>query len=164
MTKIKLAIKIIIISLSIILLGCEEKKKNTFYDKVSYYHSNTYMIPGPPDNTQKFEIYFFDFAHKANIDAYSNLFKFGYKECKISPELTLKIDELFTSTAPPKKMADYRCLNCYQDILLFYQKKKLIGVAKFDFKCDKYYYTNFLPNKKIFLKRDCGKYKYLFKD
>lgn len=164
MAKSKSAKKILIIFLSIILVGCGEKKKNTFYDKVSYYHSNSYMIPGPPDNTQKYEIYFFNFAHKANIDAYSNLSKFGYKECMISAELAMKIDDMFISTAPPKKMADYRCLNCYQDILLFYQKGKLVGVAKFDFKCNKYFYTNFLPNKKIFLKQECGEYKYLFKN
>ncbi|KAF2514346.1 hypothetical protein [Flavobacterium foetidum] len=163
MNRIKFAKKILIISLIIILVGCEEKKKDTFYDKVLYYHSNTYMIPGPPDNTQKHEIYFFHFAHKTNVEAYSNLSKFGYAECKISPEFALKIDDFFTSTAPPTKMVDPRCLNCYQDIMLFYKKDELIGIAKFDFKCNKYCYTNFLQNKKIFLKRDCGKYKYLFK-
>lgn len=163
MKRIKFAKKTFVISLIIILFSCEEKRKNAFYDKVLYFHSNTYMIPGPPDGTQKHEIYFFHVAHESNIDAYLNLSEFGYTECKINAEFALKIDDLFTIITPPKRMSDYKCLNCYQDILLFYQKEKLIGVGKFDFKCNKYSYTNFLQDKNLYLRSDCGKYKYLFK-
>ncbi|MFB9077059.1 hypothetical protein ACFFLS_03545 [Flavobacterium procerum] len=152
----------LIIILLIILTGCGEKKKHTFYDEVAYYHSDYYKIPGPPENTARYEVYYFNFVKEKNKINYENLSQFGFVKNEINSELSIQIENFFTDHNPGEYFADPRCLNCYQDIMLFYKNKKLIGVAKFDFKCDKYYYTNFLSNKKIYLKRDCGKYQNLF--
>ncbi len=139
-----------------------DKTKNRFYDKVEYYHSDYYKIPGPPDNTARFEIYYSDFVNENDKTNYKDLSQFEFVKREIDNEFSSKIDDFFTNHNPGEYYPNYQCLNCYQDILLFYKKDKLIGIAKFDFKCDKYCYTNFISDKKMYLKKDCGNYKYLF--
>ncbi|KAF2514342.1 hypothetical protein [Flavobacterium foetidum] len=157
--------EMIALLISIISFSCVKDKDNTlFYDKVEYYHSDYYKIPGPPDNTPRFEVYYSDFVNENNKTHYKNLPQFGFVKNEINDELSIQLKDFFTGHNPGEYFPDYKCLNCYQDIMLFYKKDELIGIAKFDFKCNKYCYTNFLQNKKIFLKRDCGKYRYLFKN
>ncbi|WP_123887394.1 hypothetical protein [Flavobacterium aquidurense] len=155
--------KILYILLNVIFLGCS-KNNNSFYDKVVYYHSNFYMLPGPPDNSEKFEIYYSDFVEKKTKTHYKDLSQFGFIKSEINNNFSDKIDAFFTDQNPGRYYPNYKCLNCYQDVLLFYKNNQLIGIAKFDFKCDKYCYTNFEANKERYLKKDCLQYKYLFKE
>ncbi|MDQ6469898.1 hypothetical protein AAYQ05_09115 [Flavobacterium sp. B11] len=157
--------KISSILISLIFLSCvKDKKQNSFYDKVEYYHSDHYNIPGPPDGTKKFDIYYSDFVEKKAKTTYENLSHFGFVKIEISNNFSEKIDDFFTNQNPGKYYPDYKCLNCYQDILIFYKKNKMIGVAKFDFRCNKYCYSNFNSDKIIYLKKDCLKYRNLFKE
>lgn len=156
--------KTIYILLSILFLGCvKNKNDNSFYDKVIYYHSNFYKLPGPPDNSKRFEVYYSDFVNEKDKTNYKKLSQFGFIERKINNEFSSKIDSFFINKNPGKYFPNYKCLECYQDILLFYKKEKIIGIAKFDFKCNKYCFTNFESNKKRYLKKDCLQYNYLLK-
>ncbi|OXA71213.1 hypothetical protein B0A67_13190 [Flavobacterium aquidurense] len=122
------------------------------------------MLPGPPDNSEKFEIYYSDFVEKKTKTHYKDLSQFGFIKSEINNNFSDKIDAFFTDQNPGRYYPNYKCLNCYQDVLLFYKNNQLIGIAKFDFKCDKYCYTNFEANKERYLKKDCLQYKYLFKE
>jgi hypothetical protein len=150
--------------LILVLTGCKKEQKSTFYDKVFYYHTDFYRIPTPPDGTKEFDIYYYDLVDENNKSKYENLSQFGFKEYPINNEFLLKIDDFFTSQNPGPYISDYKCLSCFQDILVFYKKEKIVGTAKFDFKCNRYYFTNFLVNKSLYIKKECFKFQYLFKN
>lgn len=141
----------------------KDKKANAFYDKVEYYHSNYYKIAGPPDGTERFNVYYSDFVEKNSKIYYEDLSQFRFVKSEINNEFSDKIDNFFTDQNQGRYYPDFKCLNCYQDVFLFYKNKELVGIAKFDFKCNKYCYTNFELNKDRYLSKDCLQYKYLFK-
>ncbi|QGK73059.1 hypothetical protein [Flavobacterium sp. SLB02] len=156
--------KIFAVLISIIFFSCtKDKKTNSFYDKVEYYHSDYYRIAGPPDGINRFDVYYSDFVEKNSKIHYKDLSEFGFIKSEINNEFSEKIDNFFTDQNPGRYYPDYKCLNCYQDVLLFYKNNELIGIAKFDFKCDKYCYSNFESNKDRYLRKDCLQYKYLFR-
>lgn len=155
--------KLLFLLLIFILFSCEKKNNYDFYDTVKYYHSDFYKIPEPQEHTKRFDIYYSNFVDENYKAVYKDLSEFGFKKYPIDNEFSLKIDEFFTNQNPGSFMPDPRCLNCFQDVMVFYKKEKLVGIAKFDFKCNKYYFTNFLSDKEIYLRKDCQKFNYLFK-
>ena len=162
--KLLLKRKFFIVLISIIIFSCtKDKKANAFYDKVEYYHSNYYKIAGPPDGTERFNVYYSDFVEKNSKIYYEDLSQFRFVKSEINNEFSDKIDNFFTDQNQGRYYPDFKCLNCYQDVFLFYKNKELVGIAKFDFKCNKYCYTNFELNKDRYLSKDCLQYKYLFK-
>lgn len=110
--------------LILVLAGCQKEEKPKFYDKVLYYHKDFYNIPPPPDGTKEFEIHYYDFVHENNKSKYENLSQYGYKEYQINDEFSLKIDDFFTNQNPGPYASDYKCLSCFQDILVFIKKEK----------------------------------------
>ncbi|MBE8723356.1 hypothetical protein [Flavobacterium hungaricum] len=149
--------------LTLVLSGCKKKQHFDFYDKVLYYHSNFYSVPPPPDGTKRQEIYYSYFVDENDKSNYENLSQYGFKKQPISNAFDLKIDDFFTNQNPGRFRSDPHCLNCFQDILIFYKNEKIVGIAKFDFKCNRYFYTNYLSENKIYLRKDCQKFYYLFK-
>ncbi|NRS89999.1 hypothetical protein HNQ02_002934 [Flavobacterium sp. 7E] len=157
--------KILFLFLIISFFGCKKPKNEIIsYDKLEYYHSNFYELPGPPDNSVRFKVYYSDFVEIKDRADYLDLTSIGFEKKEIKGEFSLKIKDFFTDIKPPSRLPDYSCLNCYQDIILFYNNAELIGIAKFDFICDKYYYSSFKSGKIIYLDDDCLKYKNFFND
>lgn len=162
--KLLLKRKLFIICISVLFFSCTKtRNENSFYDKVTYYHSDYYNIAGPPDGTERFDIYYSDFVKEESKNTYQKLAQFGFVKVEIKNEFLDIIGNFFTDKNPGNYYPDYKCLNCYQDILLFYKKNELIGIAKIDFKCNKYVYSNFLSHKNIYLKKDLLQYKENFK-
>ncbi|WP_281235083.1 hypothetical protein [Flavobacterium gelatinilyticum] len=164
--------KVLVLSSFVVLFfaGCgKNKKENAFYDHVEYYHSDYYKMPTPPapnespEQRARYDVYYSDFVDENEKNNYKKLSEFGFVKNEISNEFSDKITDFFTDENPGRKMPDYKCLTCYQDIMLFYKKEKLIGIAKFDFKCNKYYYINFQADQDIYIKKNCLQYRYLFK-
>lgn len=157
--------KILLMLAGVLFLSCQKDKNNVLiFDEVEYYHSSFYKLAGPPDNTDRFDIYYSDFVQEKNKFNYTKLAQYGFLKREISNDFEANIKYFLTDKNPGKYFPDYRCLNCYQDILIFYNKKELIGVAKFDFLCNKYCFTSFLSDKNIYLKKDCLRYKHFFKE
>lgn len=164
MMKIKYLFPLLLI---VFFSSCKKPENNIIsFDKVEYYHSEFYKLPAPPspnEDMDSFEVYYFDFVKEKDKINYTKLSQFGFVKTETNDDFSIKINDFFTDQTPLKYHPDYKCLNCFQDIVLFYNKGELAGIAKFDFKCDKAYFTSFQFNKNIQLKRNSLQYKPLFK-
>ncbi|CAM3831702.1 hypothetical protein FLBR109950_03845 [Flavobacterium branchiophilum] len=94
---------------------------------------------------------------------YLNLQHFGFKGKRINNQIIYELNSIFVNKKELVK-EDYKCLNAYCDILVFLRQKQIVGVAKFDFKCNNCMYNNFdneIDN--VFIKNNCSDFEKIFK-
>lgn len=92
------------------------------------------------DGIEKYEIYFIEYASQKFKDNYKSLINYGFNKKEVSEDFKENIHLFFADKIQKKYYPNYKCLNRYNDILVFYDDIGIIvRVTKFDFNCNRFF-------------------------
>ncbi|RYY10790.1 MAG: hypothetical protein EOO04_36325 [Chitinophagaceae bacterium] len=147
---------LLLLLIGICLTGCNDRKDEVAagsqpfftFDRVDYFHyeidRNGFDSIAAKEDKSRMEQALLQILQKnvpvSTIDTLfiPNMAKLNFNQKQIDPKHYPELKRLF-SVNKPGKDATTACEPIFKDVLIFREKRKVVGVAKLSFDCDKSY-------------------------